>query len=187
MRSAVVLAVIVCVLLCAVVFGDDYEPGLQDLDGHEWGVVVNQDVVLFGIPVSAGGLTPAERATIIADQRLDPLSNAGVLDKPENFRVGKMGSEVVIAVDNPGNAGGLGSQVLLLTIDRNFSKFLGRNRYDIAYYWRDLMRKWSSVAAQGGTGMKSLDGVKAPGGKSLDPKHSWHQIPAGYRHKAKKD
>jgi hypothetical protein len=192
-RLAIVSLICVILSVCGS-WADDYEPALQDVDDHEWGVVIvgpeGSEVVLFGIPVGAGGMTAAERATVVADQRLDVLSGAGVLDQPDSFQVGKIGREIVIYVDNPNNVGQLGTEALLLTIDSNFGKYLGRNRWDIAYFWRDLMRKWAEVGQQGGVGLRGADLDKPlldPAGRPMDPEHTWHQIPAGYRHKAKKD
>ena len=187
MRHIVVLAV----LLVATIPGlaqpaTDYVPMTQDIDGHTWGIVVRKEVTLFGIPVPAGGFTVGERARIIADERLDLLYDGGVLDKPKNIRVGKINGEVTIYVKNPDRVGNLPSKCLILTIDRNFEQFLGKNRWDTAYYWRDIMRKWSRkglMRAVGGPDDPNLD----PAGRPLDKANSWRNIPAGFADKAEKD
>ena len=174
-----------CLLLSAgCIWALNYEPGVQDLEGREWGVVVSgpegEETVLFGVPVGAGGLSARDRVTIIADQRLDVLSEQGVLDNPDNFQVGLINGQIAIYVNNPNGVGNLPPKTLIVTVDSNFSKFLRRNRWDIAYFWRDLMRKWS----QSGN-MKALD-MTDPAGRPLNPKHTWHKIPAGYSSKAVK-
>jgi hypothetical protein len=82
--------------------------------------------------------------------------------------------------------GNLAAKCLILTIDRNFEKFLGKNRWDTAYYWRDLMRKWSRKGL-----MRSADGGDDtgtdPAGRPLDKANSWRNIPQGYTKSAEKD
>jgi len=130
----------------------DYEPDSQMVRGHKWAVVKRLGTNLFGIPVAAGGLSADQRARTIADRRLDPLLGQGVLTIPENIEVGRMNGEVVIIVKNPQRAAGLPDPTLILTIDSAFERFMGRGRLDIAYYWRDLMRKWSRVRRHQGPG-----------------------------------
>jgi len=164
----------------------DYVPMTQDIDGHTWGIVCRKEVTLFGIPVPAGGFDVGERARIIADERLDVLYDGGVLDKPKNIRVGKINGEVTIYVKNPDRVGNLPSKCLILTIDSNFEQFLGKNRWDTAYYWRDIMRKWSRkglMKAAGGPDDPNLD----PAGRPLDKANSWRNIPDGFANKADKN
>jgi len=153
----------------------DYEPDSQVVNGHKWAVVKRLGTNLFGIPVAAGGLSADQRARTIADRRLDPLLGQGVLTIPENIEVGRMNGEVVIVVKNPQRAAGLPDPTLILTIDSAFERFMGRGRLDIAYYWRDLMRKWSRVGV-----MKAPAPSEDPAGRPFDAKQSWHQVPDGY-------
>lgn len=152
----------------------DYEPDSMYVNGHRWATVKRMEIHLFGIPVGAGGMSRDERARVIANERLDLLLNCGVLSNPDNIEVGRIGREVVIWVRNPKHFGGFYNPTLILTIDRNFERFLGRSRWDIAYYWRDLMRKWSRA------GVMKVSGATDPAGRPLDPKHSWHRAPRGY-------
>lgn len=154
---------------------DAYVTGTMYLDGVRWATVCRLGVHLFGIPVSAGGMTADQRARVIADGRLNVLYARGVLDKPGNIRVGTLNREVVIFVYNPDNVGGLGRKTLILTIDRNYERFLRCSRWDIAFFWRDLMRLWSGVGL-----MKDVSGLKDPAGRPFDPEHTWHRVPAGY-------
>lgn len=179
------------VLLVASAIGmaqpaNDYVPMTQVIDGHTWGIVVRKEVTLFGIPVPAGGFDVGERARIIADERLDVLYDGGVLEKPTNIRVGKINGEVAIYVRNPDRVGNLPTKCLILTIDKNFERFMGKNRWDVAYYWRDLMRKWSRRGL-----MRSVDGSDDtgtdPAGRPLDKANSWRMVPEGYSANAQRD
>jgi len=156
----------------------------QDIDGHTCGLVTRKEVTLFGIPVGAGGFTQEERAAIICDQRLNVLYDGGVLDKPKNIRVGKINDEVAIYVKNPDRVGNLPTKCLILTIDTNFERFLGKGRWDTAYYWRDLMRKWSRKGLMKGV---TDDTGKDPAGRPLDKANSWKNIPSSYASTADKN
>ena len=170
---AVTSMLVLWIAVSACFAQNDYEPDSQVVDGHRWAVVKRMDIFLFGIPVGGGGYSKDERARIVANERLDVLLGHGVLDKPENIEVGRMNGEVVIQVRNENNVGGLGNPTLVLTIDSNFENYLHASRWDIAYYWRDLMRKWSHAGV-----MKSV--AKDPAGRDLDKENSWHLIPSGY-------
>jgi hypothetical protein len=163
--------------LCSTSTPDEgrYEVSSMYVDGRRWATVCRLGVHLFGIPVAAGGLTPEQRARTIADSRLNVLYDRGVLSQPDRIRVGRMHGEVVIYVENPNNVGGLGRRTLILTIDSNYERFLRCSRWDIAFFWRDLMRLWSAVGL-----MKDFRTTKDPAGRPLDPEHSWHRVPPGY-------
>ncbi len=178
-RTRTGLCTVALLLLAAVCIAQtDYEPDSQLVNGHRWATVKRMAVSLFGIPVGAGGLTKDERAEIIANQRLDLLLNQGVLSNPGNITVGMMNNEVVILCNNPKHAGGLPNPTLILTLDSNFSKYLKKNKWDIAYYWRDLIRKWSAAGViRDGSGEASQTD---PAGRPLDRENSWHMVPKGY-------
>ncbi|MCX7599905.1 MAG: hypothetical protein N2512_13720 [Armatimonadetes bacterium] len=152
-----------------------YVASSMHVDGVRWATVSRLGVHLFGIPVGAGGMTADQRAQVIVNSRLNVLYAKGVLDKPSNIKVGTMHGEVVIFVYNPDNVGGLGRKTLILTIDRNYERFLRCSRWDIAFFWRDLMRLWSTVGL-----MKDVSKLSDPAGRPLDPEHTWHRVPRGY-------
>lgn len=152
---------------------NDYEPDSAWVRGDRWAVVKRMDINLFGIPVRAGGLSADARARVVANDRMDLLLGGGVLSVPENIEVGLMNGEVVIYVANPKGVGGLPDPTLILTIDRNFERYMGESRWDIAYWWRDLMRKWSRAGVIKGP-------MTDPAGRAMDNKETWHRVPHGW-------
>ena len=74
--------------------------------------------------------------------------------------------------------GGLPNPTLIFAIDSNFSKYLKKSKWDIAYYWRDLMRKWSAAGVIKGSG--TAETPTDPAGRPLDKTNSWHKIPKSY-------
>ncbi len=178
-RADVVFCIVVIVVATSLCLGQtDYEPASQMVNGHRWATVTRMSITLFGIPTDAGGYTRDERAEIIANERLDPLLGSGVLSNPNNITVGRMNNEVTILCKNPKNGGGLPNPTLILTIDSNFSRYLKKNKWDIAYYWRDLLRKWSAAGVIKAVGPK--DTLTDPAGRPLDETNSWHKVPKGY-------
>jgi hypothetical protein len=152
-----------------------YKADSMCVGGAPCATVSRMGVHLFGIPVGAGGMTMDQRAQLIADERLNLLLGKGVLSVPGALRVGTMGREVVIYVENPDNVGLLGTRTLLLTIDANYERYLGAGRWDIAFFWRDMMKLWSSVGI-----MKYCGEPRDPAGRTLDAAHTWHRVPKGY-------
>ena len=178
LRNLMILVVIAVVGRGSAAMAQDqtaYRADSMIVDGARCATVSRLGVHLFGIPVGAGGMSMDERAQVIADSRLNALCDKGVLSVPDALQVGRMGGEVVIYVDNPKNVGGLGTRTLILTIDTNYERFLGAGRCDIAYFWRDLMRLWSSVGI-----MKRYGEVRDPAGRLLNADDTWHHIPRGY-------
>jgi len=157
------------------------------LEGREWALVKTGKVVLFGIPVDAGGLTRQERARKIAYSRLTPLSRKPGLSIASRYRVREVNGEVTISFDNQGNAPDLPESVVILTVDHNFEKALKHNRMDIACYWRDLLVANMKRGHRRGLRDHSAPDIVgvAPDGKEIDPENSWRSIPDGYSKKAK--
>jgi hypothetical protein len=139
----------------------------QVVNDHTWAIVKVGKKVIFGIPSDAGGYSRDERAQIVAEQRLGRLYGKVALDDRANYRVRKEKGQVAICVANPKNVANLGNPALLLTIDRDFEKVLKRDRWDIAYYWRDMLigrpgvkTALASPAKNGGARGKVVRGQK---------------------------
>ncbi len=113
---------------------------------NDAGVVIMQGKILFEIRRPAGGFTTTERAEIVAGRlnRLYPR-----LD-PQDVRVGRMNNEIVVKARAPRiHPDGYSSQVrddfLLVTCDPRTAKDLGRTRWLLAHWWRDVFRDYMLI------------------------------------------
>lgn len=102
-----------------------------------WWVIKANGLILFGIPVKAGGYTPKQRATEVC-RRLEDLYMHDVrLSMRSSYVVGLESGELTLRVKVPAS-NGQPETTLLLTVNSNVERFLGHSKRDIAYYWRDL-------------------------------------------------
>lgn len=181
----------------------------QKRGSQQWAVVKRGSRTVFGIPSDAGGFSRYERARIIVEERLNKLFEMAPVTNPNNYVIRNINGEVAICLKNPGNVAELPNPAVILTIDRNFEQALKRNRWDIAYYWRDILigrnlqqvqTKWMvvsqgvGVSGPGGAHSSSHRSYKRtrthtptdPAGRRQDDQNSWHMIPKGYSRNAGK-
>lgn len=147
---------------------------------HSWGVVIAKQHGIMAIPVAAGGLSPLQRAQVVA-ARLGKLYQTGVhFRDPKNYAVGELNGQVVLAMYTGNSAGQAGEKKveLLFTIDAHMLQYFTQDkgqkslsRADIAIFWRDLIIK----------ALTQETDIAAPGGGSAkQDKDEWAHVPAGY-------
>jgi len=111
------------------------------------GLVTMDGKILFEIREPAGGWQPIERAEIIAG-RLDRLYP---WIKPGSVRVGRMNHETVVELLAPkataprSRPAQLG-HFLIVTVDEATAKELGKTKWLLAHWWRDLFRDYIRIA-----------------------------------------
>jgi hypothetical protein len=107
------------------------------------GVVMMERKVLFEIRRAAGGYDTAERAEIVAGrlERLYPRLSPG------DVRAGKMNNEIVVLAYAPRthHRHGARDPQLIVTVDALTARDLGRTRWLLAHWWRDLFRDYMLI------------------------------------------
>ena len=151
-----------------------YSAGAVSYSNADWAAVQKGEVILFALLDGRGAFTKAVRAGIIVNERLAVLEQDDLLSDPGRIEAGDIAGEVGVYVLNPGQAGGLGGKVLIVTVDQNTARALSATRMGVATYWRDLLRLYTGPT---GSNPSGLD----PAGRPLVPNASWRNIPEKYR------
>lgn len=154
----------------------------RKLKDQTWGLVLAHRQPIMAIPVSAGGLSPVQRAHAIA-ARLNKLYRSGVrFREPGNYLVGQLNGQIVLAmrVEQSSNTSATRSRQeeekvhLLFTIDSHLVQYLTNKEKkqptcaDIAFFWRDVMIKILTEDTD----------IATPIGE--EQKDKWADVPAGY-------
>jgi hypothetical protein len=170
-----------------------------DEDASNGGGLVRMDgKILFEIREPAGGWQPVERAEIVAGrlERLYPWI------KPDKVRVGKMNNETVVEVIAPksGSRGQMG-HYLIVTVDEATARDLGKTKWLLAHWWRDLFRDyvriaqgrkptatyrfsravrqyWDASQQTDYDGRRALEAMPAPAAAELE--HQYKAVPGAY-------
>jgi len=155
LQRAVALGVLLGWALVAhaqVIVADRYRVSVPRRDAKFWwgtdtrngaGVVLMDEKVLFEIRRPAGGYNTSERAEIVAGrlERMYPRM------QPEALHAGKLNSEIVVLSDlsRSGDYSAPRDSDLIVTVDNRTAADLGKSRWLLAHWWRDLFRDYMLV------------------------------------------
>lgn len=138
---------LLAMLLPTIAFAGRPDFGWKRDRKTDGGVVTMDEKTLFEIREPAGGWTPIQRAELVAGRlnRLYPWTKA------DNVHVGKMNNETVVELIAPkgglrGDGGTAMGEFLIVTVDEATARDLGKTKWLLAHWWRDLFRDYVYIA-----------------------------------------